>query len=79
MVNRKSYSTERRLMIDMAAIREAYDRHEIDCVAHVPGVNNPADALTKLTQSKALISMMEGNAEWKVAQWISRAPAERSA
>lgn len=45
MVTRNAYSSERRLMIDMAAIRESYRRHEIDGLVHISGSDNPADCL----------------------------------
>lgn len=60
MVTRNSYSSERRLMIDMAAIRELYRRKEIDGVAHIPGKTNLADVMTKIVQSPELLDLMQG-------------------
>ena len=72
MITRNSYSAERRLMIDMAAIRQAYRRRDIDSVAHVAGSDNPADAMTKIRQSKALMDLMDGRMTVHPTQWVVR-------
>ncbi|KAI0991655.1 hypothetical protein K3495_g16532, partial [Podosphaera aphanis] len=38
---------EKRLMIDISAIRQAYERREISQVIWIKGKSNPADAMTK--------------------------------
>lgn len=59
-------------MIDMTAIREAYNRREIDGVSHVPGNKNSADAMTEMVVSVSFLGMMEGKFCTKVTQWITR-------
>lgn len=75
MITRNSYSSERRLMIDIAAIREAYGKREIEGVAHVLGTNNPADALTKIVHSEALLALIKGSCIPVVSQWVMRGGA----
>ena len=70
MITRNSYSAERRLMIDMAATRQAYRRREIDGVAHVAGADNPADAMAKNRQSKAVIDLMAGRMTVHPTHWV---------
>lgn len=72
MITRNSYSAEKRLMIDLAALRESYRRREIDSIAHIQGKSNPADALTKITHNVALNCLMDGIATVRVNQWIVR-------
>lgn len=72
MVTRNSYSAERRLMIDMAAIRQAYQRWDIDGIAHVSGASNPADAMTKIVQSGSLLDLMGGRMTVQATQWVMR-------
>ena len=38
---------EKRLMIDIAAVRQAYERREIAEIVWIKGASNPADAMTK--------------------------------
>ena len=48
VITRASHTTEKRLMIDVAAAREAYKRYEISNVGLVRSEHNPADGLTEL-------------------------------
>lgn len=72
MVTRNSYRAERRLMIDMAAIRQAYQCWDIDGIAHVSGASNPADAMTKIVQSGSLLDLMKGVMTVQATQWVMR-------
>ena len=54
VITKSSHTTEKRLMIEVTAAREAYNRHEISNVGLVPGEVNPADGLTKPGYCKAL-------------------------
>ena len=45
--------TEKRLLIDLKVIREAYEHREVAEVFWIPGSQNPADALTKATKEAA--------------------------
>ena len=44
---------DKRLMIDITAIRQAYERREIAEVIWITGESNPADALTKHNGNEA--------------------------
>lgn len=62
-------------MIDVHAVRESYERIEINDVAWIPSRANPADALTKLTSNAVLDKILEnGIVEHEVGQWILRTP-----
>lgn len=47
-------------MIEMAAVRDAYQKREIYDICHVPGYTNPADALAKKCKSAFLYALMNG-------------------
>lgn len=72
MVTRNSYSTELRLMIDMAAIRESYGRREMEEIAHIGGSNNPADEMTEIVNSESLRDLMRERMTVGATQWILR-------
>ncbi|XP_044714540.1 uncharacterized protein HRG_11894 [Hirsutella rhossiliensis] len=44
-------TTEKRLMIDIMALRQAYEQREITNIRWINGADNPADAMTKLSQT----------------------------
>ncbi|XP_044714408.1 uncharacterized protein HRG_12035 [Hirsutella rhossiliensis] len=48
-------TTEKRLMIDIMALRQAYEQREITNIRWINGADNPADAMTKLSPNGALI------------------------
>ena len=52
---------EKRLMIDIMALRQSYERREIAEVRWINGKDNPADAMTKLTLNKALERFLNDN------------------
>ena len=54
VVTKASSTTERRLMIDIAAARESYNREEISTVGLVLSEHNIADGLTKEVPNQAL-------------------------
>lgn len=57
-------TSEKRLQIDAAALRESYIRGEISAFAWVPGYQNPADGLTKdkiLSQEHPLRKLIKDN------------------
>ena len=63
--------SEKRLMIDIAALRQSYSRGEITNIGHVLTANNLADPLTKKTQSKVLEKLMKtGKLDHEVNLWI---------
>ena len=52
---------EKRLMIDIMAIRQSYERRELSEIRWIAGDSNPADAITKSTTNKVLESLMSNN------------------
>lgn len=76
VITRASHTTEKRLMIDVAAAREAYNRHEISNVGLVQSEHNIADGLTKPGQCAALSAMMKTAKDVNpVQQWVTRTDA----
>jgi hypothetical protein len=47
VITRECITTEKRLMLDLAAARESYRRREIDNIGLISSEHNIADALTK--------------------------------
>lgn len=73
VIVKASSTTERRLMIDIRATREAYMRGEISDVGWILSTDNIADAFTKLTPCKALDDLMStGRLDLRVQQWVIR-------
>ncbi|KAI1003748.1 hypothetical protein K3495_g4460 [Podosphaera aphanis] len=52
---------EKRLMIDVMAIRESYERRELTEIRWIHGKDNPADAMTKEKSTTALQQLVETN------------------
>ncbi len=52
-------TSEKRLLIDLTLLREAYEDCEIS--VWIPGSENPADALTKIKRSPALAVLLHQN------------------
>jgi hypothetical protein len=52
---------EKRLMIDIMAIRQSYERQELSEVRWIDGDSNPADAMTKANLNKALERLVNTN------------------
>ena len=63
VVAKKAKTTERRLQIDIFALRQSYDTGELNRIAWIPGQSNPADPLTKpaLSKSSPLFKIMTTN------------------
>ena len=73
VITKSSTTTERRLMIDIKAVREAYGSTLISDVGFVRSHNNPADAFTKLGHCPALSYVLEeGKSDFDVEQWVLR-------
>jgi len=73
VITRGSHPTEKRLIIDIAAAREAYDRRELSNVGLVASANNPADGLTKVEARPALDALLlTGSNHASVEQWVVR-------
>lgn len=64
---------EKRLMIDVMALRQSYERRELQEVQWINGNDNPADALTKSSPNTALQRFIDTN--WltiRVEGWVKR-------
>lgn len=66
-------TNEKRLMIDIMGIREAYEKREITEIRWTNGKSNPADAMTKGTPSKALQDLIDTNhVDLRTTEWVER-------
>ncbi|KAI0991711.1 hypothetical protein K3495_g16476, partial [Podosphaera aphanis] len=64
---------EKRLMIDIMAIRQSYERREISEIRWIEGNSNPADSMTKLNANNSLQSLISTNKlRIKVEGWVQR-------
>jgi hypothetical protein len=64
---------EKRLMIDIMAIRQSYERRELQEVRWINGLDNPADAMTKANPNKALETFLDTNRLGiRVEGWVKR-------
>ena len=70
---------EKRLMIDLTCLRQAYERQEIAEVKWIDGNSNPADAMTKGKPCHALQELIDTNKlRIDVNSWVERTAATRS-
>ena len=73
VISRTSLTTEKRLMDEIMAAREAYNRYEISNVGLVSGKSSPADGLTKPGVCVQLSNLFyRGKDNTHVLQWIIR-------
>jgi hypothetical protein len=64
---------EKRLMIDIIAIRQSYERRELFEIRWINRLDNPADAMTKATLNKALENFVTTNKiRVRVEGWVKR-------
>lgn len=64
---------EKRLMIDIMALRESYERRELHEVRWIDGRDNLADAFTKSSPNGALKQFIDNNAVTiRVEGWVAR-------
>jgi hypothetical protein len=64
---------EKRLMIDIMALRQSYERRELHEVRWIHGDDNLADAFTKGNPNKALETFVDNNqATVRVEGWVTR-------
>jgi hypothetical protein len=64
---------EKRLMVDVMCLRQAYERREIAKVKWIKGDTNLADAMTKSKPSNALKLLIDTNTlQLDVEEWVER-------
>jgi hypothetical protein len=64
---------EKRLMVDLMCLRQAYERREVAEVKWIDGDSNPADAMTKAKPCQALKNLIDTNlARLKATEWVER-------
>jgi len=64
---------EKRLMIDVMCLRQAYERREIAEVKWIKGESNPADSMTKSKPTNALKHLLDTNTiQLDVEEWVER-------
>jgi hypothetical protein len=64
---------EKRLMIDIMCLRQAYERRQITEVRWIDGTTNPADSMTKKKPSTALKQLLDTNkVRLETMKWVER-------
>lgn len=64
---------EKRLMIDIMALRQSYERRELAEIRWIHGLDNPADAFTKAKPTNALKQLIDTNElTIRVEGWVQR-------
>ncbi|RDW58864.1 hypothetical protein BP6252_13340 [Coleophoma cylindrospora] len=64
---------EKRLMIDIMALRQSYERRELTEVRWINGQDNPADAMTKANPNKTLERLLDTNVTTvRIEGWVKR-------
>ena len=64
---------EKRLIVDLMCLRQAYEQHEITEVKWISGGNNPAEAMTKAKPCQALKTLININKlNLRVTEWVER-------
>eukprot|EP00171_Calliarthron_tuberculosum_P005221 IDg5221t1 len=75
VLTRARCTTEKRLMVDISATRQAYNDHLISNVGLISSEDNPADGLTKTKPNKALINLLRSHKlNHNVKQYVIRKP-----
>jgi hypothetical protein len=71
-ITKRTAVTEKRVMIELAVLREAYEKKEISNMGFILSRYNPADALTKKKSNGQLVRFLnEGKVEHPVEQWLT--------
>jgi hypothetical protein len=64
---------EKRLMIDILCLRQAYERRLITEIVWIDGTTNPADAMTKSKPCQGLKDLIDTNKiNIKLTGWVER-------
>jgi hypothetical protein len=70
---------EKRLMIDVMCLRQAYERRQVTEVKWIDGDTNPADAMTKGKPCTALSQLIDTNRiELQAVGWVERTDSTRA-
>ncbi len=73
-------TVEKRLMIDVMALRQFYKRREITEVIWIHDINNPADSMIKVKSSTVLKTVIDINQiNLDTTEWVERATARETA
>ena len=73
MITKCSQTQEKRLMIDVQAVKDACQCHEISNIGFVRGTNNPVDGMTKVGNREPVIHLFRtGKANFEVEQRVLR-------
>ena len=80
VVTKATITTERRLMIDIAGVKQAYKAKEIHTLGFIRTNYNVADALTKVKACDAMRKTLRtGKLEHPIEQWVERKDDEDDA
>jgi hypothetical protein len=70
---------KKRLMIDIMAIRQAYEQKNVFEIRWINDQNNPANAITKAKPNRALSNLIDTNRlRLKVQKWVHQGPEKDS-
>lgn len=73
-------TAEKRLMIDIMCLRQAYERRLIAEIVWIGGPENPADAMTKSKSNGALCDLIDTNkVNLATSKWVKRPTGDNSA
>jgi hypothetical protein len=73
VITRASITAEKRLMIDLCVVKQAYERSEVGTIGFVRTEHNPADVLAKIARCAILERIIiTANLHHPVEQWIER-------
>ena len=80
VITKCSQTQERRLIIDLQAVRDAYKTHETSNVGFIHGPNNPADGMIKPFKCDPLNNYLRtSKAMFPVEQWVIRSSGTNTA
>lgn len=78
VIIKSSITTEKKLMVDVRAAREAYHKVEIGDVGWIRSTENLVDGLKKFAKCKALTACLESRIiTTSVEQWVIRGEFQR--
>jgi hypothetical protein len=73
VMTKRSATSERRLMLDIACAQDAWTKQDISDIGFIRSAENIADGLTKQMKQASLLKVLDtGQLNVKVEQWIVR-------